>query len=66
MKQIEDAMDEKKMARIEAIIYSMTPAERGDPEPDQSKQKDVVLRLVPAWISAKSTDWSNSLSRHAR
>ena len=29
MKQIEDAMDEKKMARIEAIIYSMTPAERG-------------------------------------
>lgn len=31
MKQIEDAMDEKKMARIEAIIYSMTRAERGDP-----------------------------------
>ena len=31
MKQIEDAMDEKKMARIEAIICSMTPAERGDP-----------------------------------
>ena len=31
LKQIEDAMDEKKMARIEAIIYSMTPAERGDP-----------------------------------
>ena len=28
LKQIEDAMDEKKMARIEAIIYSMTPAER--------------------------------------
>ena len=28
MKQIEDAMDEKKMARIEAIIYSMTPEER--------------------------------------
>ena len=32
MKQIEDAMDEKKMARIEAIIYSMTPAERSNPE----------------------------------
>ena len=31
MKQIEDAMDEQKMARIEGIIYSMTPAERGDP-----------------------------------
>ena len=28
MKQIEDAMDEKKMARIEAMIYSMTPRER--------------------------------------
>ena len=28
MKQVEDAMDDKKMARIEAIIYSMTPAER--------------------------------------
>ena len=28
MKQIEDAMDEKKMAHIEAIIYSMTPRER--------------------------------------
>ncbi|MCD7980933.1 MAG: signal recognition particle protein [Clostridiales bacterium] len=31
MKQIEDAMDDKKMARIEGIIYSMTPAERDDP-----------------------------------
>ena len=31
MKQIEDAMDEKKMARIEGIIYSMTAAERDDP-----------------------------------
>ena len=28
MKQIEDAMDEKKLARIEAMIYSMTPRER--------------------------------------
>ena len=31
MKQIEDAMDEKKMARIEGIIYSMTAAERDNP-----------------------------------
>lgn len=31
LKQIEDAMDDKKMARIEGIIYSMTPAERDDP-----------------------------------
>jgi signal recognition particle subunit SRP54 len=32
MKQIEQAMDEKKMARIEAIILSMTPQERRNPD----------------------------------
>lgn len=32
LKQIEDAMDEKKMARIEAIILSMTPKERRNPD----------------------------------
>jgi len=31
LKQIEDAVDDKKMARIEAIIYSMTPEERSKP-----------------------------------
>jgi len=31
MAEIENAMDEKKMARIEAIIYSMTPQERSTP-----------------------------------
>lgn len=31
MAEIENAMDEKKMARIEAIIYSMTPQERSNP-----------------------------------
>lgn len=31
LEEIENAMDEKKMARIEAIIYSMTPSERSDP-----------------------------------
>ena len=30
--EIENAMDEKKMARIEGIIYSMTPQERTNPE----------------------------------
>ncbi len=29
--ELENAMDEKKMARIEAIIYSMTPQERANP-----------------------------------
>ena len=31
LSEIENAMDEKKMARIEAIIYSMTPQERANP-----------------------------------
>lgn len=31
LKQIEDVMDDKKMARIEGIIYSMTPEERDNP-----------------------------------
>lgn len=32
MKQIEDAVDEKKMAQVEAMILSMTPKERSNPE----------------------------------
>ena len=32
LKQIEDAMDEKKMAQIEAMILSMTPRERANPD----------------------------------
>ncbi len=31
MKQMEDAVDDKRMARIEGIIYSMTPEERDNP-----------------------------------
>lgn len=32
MKQLEDAIDEKKMSRVEAMILSMTPKERSNPE----------------------------------
>ena len=32
MQQLEDAVDEKKMARIEAIILSMTVKERQNPD----------------------------------
>ena len=32
LKQIEDAMDEKKMTQIEAMILSMTPKERANPD----------------------------------
>lgn len=31
LSELENAMDEKKMARIEGIIYSMTPKERANP-----------------------------------
>ena len=36
MKQIEDAIDEKQMARIEAMILSMTPKERANPDHPES------------------------------
>ena len=32
MSQLTDAIDEKKMNRLEAIIYSMTPEERANPK----------------------------------
>ncbi len=32
MSQLTDAMDESRLKRLEAIIYSMTPAERADPK----------------------------------
>ena len=37
--EIENAMDEKKMARIEGIIYSMTPKERANPSILNSSRK---------------------------
>ncbi len=39
MRQMEDAMDEQKMARIEGIIYSMTPEERDNPALLNSSRK---------------------------
>lgn len=42
-KQIEDAVDEKAMARIEAIIHSMTPKERANPDlMDASRKKRIA------------------------
>ena len=32
MSQLTDAIDEKKLDRLEAIIYSMTPEERANPK----------------------------------
>ena len=43
LKQIEDAMDEKKMTQIEAMILSMTPKERANPDllnPSRKKRID--------------------------
>lgn len=64
LKQIEDAMDDKKMARIEAIIYSMTPRERsGEDVLNPSRKRRIangagvdiseVNRLVKQFEQAK-------------
>ena len=44
MKGIEDAIDEKKMARTEAIILSMTPKERSNPELLNPSRKHRIAR----------------------
>ena len=44
MKGIEDAIDEKKMARTEAIILSMTPKERSNPEILTPSRKHRIAR----------------------
>ncbi len=51
MQQITDAIDEKKMARIEAIIYSMTPAERGNPALLNPSRKKRIARGAGVDIS---------------
>ena len=44
MDQINDAVDEGKMKRIEGIIYSMTPAEREDPKLLNPSRKNRIAR----------------------
>ena len=44
MNQIEGAIDEKKLARTEAIIYSMTPQERSDPKIMNIHRKHRIAR----------------------
>ena len=44
MKDIENAIDEKKMARTEAIILSMTPKERSNPEILNPSRKHRIAR----------------------
>ena len=44
MSQIESAMDDKKMGRIEGIIYSMTPAERSNPSLLNPSRKNRIAR----------------------
>ncbi|MBS6396494.1 MAG: signal recognition particle protein [Clostridiales bacterium] len=51
MKQIEDAVDEKKMARIEAIILSMTKKERQNPEILNPSRKHRIARGAGVDIS---------------
>ena len=51
LKQIEDAMDEKKMARIEAIILSMTPKERRNPDVINPSRKRRIAKGAGVDIS---------------
>ena len=44
MKMIEDAVDEKAMARTEAIILSMTPKERANPDILNASRKTRIAR----------------------
>ena len=44
MSQIEGAVDEKKLARTEAIIHSMTPQERSDPKIMNIHRKHRIAR----------------------
>jgi len=44
MAQIEASMDDKKMSHIEGIIYSMTPAERGNPAILNPSRKNRIAR----------------------
>ncbi|GFI07755.1 signal recognition particle protein [Lachnospiraceae bacterium] len=44
LKGLEDAIDEKKMAQIEAIILSMTPKERANPEILNLSRKSRIAR----------------------
>ena len=51
MKQLEDAIDEKKMARIEAIILSMTPKERRNPDILNPSRKRTIAKGAGVDIS---------------
>ena len=51
LKQIEDAMDEKKMAQIEAMILSMTPKERANPDLLNPSRKKRIAAGVGVDIS---------------
>ena len=49
--EIENAMDEKKMARIEGIIYSMTPKERANPSVLNPSRKRRIAKVAGVDIS---------------
>lgn len=44
MKNVADNVDEKQIARVEAIIYSMTPAERANPKLLNPSRKNRIAR----------------------
>ena len=44
-------IDEKQLARTEAIILSMTPEEKKESEADEFKPQGQNRKRAPAWIS---------------
>ena len=69
MKQIEDAMDEKKMARIEAIILSMTKKERQNPDILNPSRKRRIAKGAGVDISevnrlVKQFEQSRKMMKH--
>ena len=61
-----DNFDEREIDRIEAIIQSMTPAERASREDPQRLAPAAHRPRLRAPRSATSTSWSTGSSRRAR
>lgn len=65
MPEIDTDEAEKNMRRIEAIIHSMTPQERKNPNLLNPAER-TALQEVRVYRWQKSTVWSSSLSRQRK
>ena len=65
MKDQINNIDEKEVDRIEAIIHSMTPAERDNPKIIDGSRRARIARGSGTQVPT-STAWSTGSSRRAR